>query len=505
MTLIGLDIGTTGCKVVAFDAEGTILASAVREYAIDIPVPGWAEQDAERVWTLARDALAEVAGQLTAAEEAPVEAIGLSVQGEAVIPVDRHGRAIHPAILGMDTRTGEQNRQLREHFGARALFDRTGMPVHTINTLPKLLWLRDHEPDVWQSADAFRLYEDFLIHKLTGSAAVSRCLASRTQMYDLHHHCWDVEILSFLDLDPGRLSPVRASGSAIDRMDRDLAASLGLSSRPVVATGGHDQACGALGVGLTGAGLAMVSTGTAEVVEVALSSPDLTNPLYEGNISVYHHTVPGLYLAMTLNHSGGLILRWFRDTLAPDVKAEAARSHRDAYDMLLGGTNADPTSLLVLPHFAGSGTPTFDPASKGAVLGLTFDTDRSTLVKAMLEGLTFELRLNLDLLTRGGVEITELRAIGGGAKSELWLQLKADITGVPVVVPEVTEAAAWGAALLAGAGAGRFSSVVDAAVKSVAMARRFEPDPARALRYAERFALYRQLYPTVREISHQLS
>lgn len=504
MTLIGLDVGTTGCKVVAFNPEGTILASAMREYAINIPAPDWAEQDAEDVWGLSREALAEVIGQLRALGAAPVEALGLSVQGEALIPVDAQGEAIYPAILGMDTRTGKQNWELREHFGARVLFDKTGMPIHTINTLPKLLWLRRHEPEVWRSADAFRLYEDFLIHKLTGYAAISRCLASRTQMYDLYENSWVEEILAFMNLDPGRLSTVEASGTPIDRMDRELADSLGLSARPVVVTGGHDQACGALGVGLIGEGLAMVSTGTAEVVEVALSSPELTDPLYEGNISIYHHAVPGLYLAMTLNHSGGLILRWFRDTLAPDVKAEAARKGEDAYDMLLEGVTLDPTSLLVLPHFSGSGTPTFDPASKGAILGLTFETDRYALVKAILEGLTFELRLNLDLLQEGGVEITELRAIGGGAKSERWLQLKADITGVPVVIPEVTEAAAWGAALLAGGGSGCFQDVAEAAAQSVVLTRRFDPDPVRALQYAERFALYQQLYPAVRGIQRNL-
>ncbi len=504
MTLIGLDVGTTGCKVVAFNPEGAILALARREYSIDIPAPGWAEQDAEEVWILSREALGEVIGQLRARGAATVQALGLSVQGEAVIPVDVQGDAIYPAILGMDTRTGKQNEELREHFGARVLFGKTGMPIHTINTLPKLLWLRRHRPDVWDSADAFRLYEDFLIHKLTGSAAISRCLASRTQMYDLYENGWAEDILAFINLDPGRLSAVQASGTAIDHMDRELAASLGLPARPVIVTGGHDQACGALGVGLIGAGLAMVSTGTAEVVEVALSSPDLTDPLYEGNISVYHHTVPGLYLAMTLNHSGGLVLRWFRDTLAPDVKAEAARKCEDAYDMLLEDVSPDPTSLLVLPHFSGSGTPTLDSASKGAIVGLTFDTDRRALVKAMLEGLTFELRLNLDLLQEGGVEITELRAIGGGAKSESWLQLKADITGVPVVVPEVTEAAAWGAALLAGGGCGCFQDVTEAAFRSVSLTRRFDPDPARALCYAERFALYQQFYPAVRDIQRDL-
>ena len=253
----------------------------------------------------------------------------------------------------------------------------------------------------------------------------------------------------------------------------------------------------------------MDSTGTAEVVEVALGAPVLNKTLYQGDISVYAHVVPDLYLAMTLNHSGGLVLRWFRDTLGQEEMREAQASGRDAahgnaYDLLLRDASPEPTSLLLLPDFAGSGTPTFDTASKGAILGLTFATDKTELAKAILEGLTFELRLNLDLLKHGGVGIDELRAIGGGARSELWLQLKADITGIPVVVPRITEAASWGAALLAGMGAGRFASAAEAAVASLQLERRFEPNPERAARYEERYALYREVYPTLRGIHHRM-
>jgi xylulokinase len=324
---------------------------------------------------------------------------------------------------------------------------------------------------------------------------------------------WAPSLLSFLDLAPERLGTVRPSGYPVGKMLPDLAADLGFASSPVVVTGGHDQACGALGVALTQPGLAMVSTGTAEVVEVALDtatldaaddSDALSSALYEGNISVYAHTVPGLYLAMTLNHSGGLLLRWFRDTFGQIEMSRAEAGDEDAYDLLLAGASPEPTSLLILPHFAGSGTPTFDTASKGAVLGLTFSTTKVEVAKALLEGLTFELRVNLDLLREGGVTIDEMRAIGGGARSDLWLQLKADITGVPVVAPRVTEAACWGAALLAGAGAGAFDDVAEAAADSLQLARRFAPDAARAARYEDRYDLYRELYPTVKGLLHRL-
>ena len=501
MRLIGLDIGTTGCKAVIFDAVGNLLTSVSREYAVDIPRPNWAEQDAERVWRLAQDALREA---IAAAGSEDSVALGLSVQGEAVMPVDARGQALRPAILGMDTRTGEQNAWLRDKFGAEHLFERTGMPVHTINTLPKLLWLKQNEPDMWARAERFLLYEDFLINKMTGQAVISRCLASRTQLYDIPQDRWSPEILEALELEPDRLATVQPSGVAVGPMLPELAESLGLAKPPLVVTGGHDQACGALGVGLTRPGLAMVSTGTAEVVEVALGSPTLNETLYKGNISVYAHVVPDLYLVMTLNHSGGLLLRWFRDTLCQEEMQQAQASGRDPYDLILEGASPEPSALLLLPHFAGSGTPWFDTASKGAILGLTFGTNKTDLAKAILEGLTFELRVNLDLLKEGQVAINELRAIGGGARSDLWLQLKADVTGVPVIMPTITEAACWGAALLAGAGAGYFSSAAQAAEEMLQLERKLEPHPERMARYETRYALYREVYPAVTTIHHRL-
>jgi xylulokinase len=198
----------------------------------------------------------------------------------------------------------------------------------------------------------------------------------------------------------------------------------------------------------------MVSTGTAEVVEVAMRNPVLSDRLRNGGISVYRHVVPGLYLAMTLNHSGGLLLRWFRDTCCKSELEQAHQVGKDAYDLMLASAPTGPTDLMVLPHFAGSGTPTLDTASKGAILGLTFATDRTSLAKAILEGLVFELRINLDLLRQSGIPIHELRAVGGGARSPLWLQLKADICHIPLRVPQVTEAASLGSALLAGVACG---------------------------------------------------
>ena len=502
MALIGLDVGTTGCKAHVFSDNLELLGSASREYAVEIPHPHWAEQDPERVWELAKECLSE--GAEKAGVSGGVSAIGLSVQGEAVAPVDKDGRAMRQMILGMDTRTDEQNRNLKEKFGAEALFKMTGMPVHTINTLPKLLWLKENEPDIWNSASHFLLYEDFFINKFTGEPAISNCLASRTQLYDIKEEIWSELILGYLELDPSRLAPIRPSGFNCGRMNAELAEELRFGSRPVIATGGHDQACGALGCGLTEPGLAMVSTGTAEVVEVAMETPHLNKTLYEGNMSVYRHTYPGLYVVMTLNQSGGFILRWFRDVFCQAEMQSADESGKDAYDLILENASTEPSPLLMLPHFSGSGTPTFDTQSKGAVLGLTFASTKKDFARAVLDALTMELRLNLEILQDGGISINELRAIGGGAKSALWLQLKADITGLPVAAPEVTEAAGMGAAALAGHAAGNFEDPGEAVNERLKIKKVYKPVPENRKRFDERYELYKKLYPAVKEINHQL-
>jgi xylulokinase len=504
MSLIGLDIGTTGCKAIVFDPQGRVLGQAAREYAILTPHPYWAEQNAERVWQLGWESLQE-ALLVAAIDQDPPLALALSVQGEAVLPVDGEGRALRPAILGMDTRTGVENEWLAERFGAASLFSRTGMPLHTVNTLPKLLWLQRNEPELWSSAHQFLLYEDFLLRRLGGRATISHCLASRTQMYDLCAGDWAGDLLDACQIDVRRLASLApAEGGVVGAMRPELVHALGLEGEVLLVSGGHDQACAAVGSGVVGAGQAMVSTGTAEVVEVATETPALSDALREGNISVYRHVTPGLYLAMTLNHSGGLLLRWFRDTLCRWEREWAQETDQDAYDVILSDVPETPTDLLVLPHFAGSGTPWLDTASKGAILGLTFATTHGEIAKALLEGLCFELRTNLDLLRGAGVAIEELHAVGGGARSPLWLQLKADICRVSLRVPQVTDAACLGAALLAGVGAGVYPDLWSAVAQTVQFKRRIEPEPESVAAYEARYQLHRQVYPTLKGLHRQL-
>ncbi len=503
MSVIGLDIGTTGCKTIVFSAQGRILAEARREYGIQSPHPGWAEQDAEEIWRLVLETLREA---LAAAPQDPPCALAISCQGEAVIPVDAQGHALRPAILGMDTRPTAENRWLEETIGGNELFRRTGMPVHTINTLPKLLWLQRNEPALWQRAHQFLLYEDFFLRRMGGEAVISHCLASRTQMLNLQSGEWDGDILRRCAIEPERLARLAPSaGGAVGLLTAEWMQELGLTEPVVLASGGHDQACAALGCGVIAPGQAMVSTGTAEVVEVAMERAAVVAPLQQAGISVYRHVVPGLFLAMTLNHSGGLLLRWLRDTLGK-WEAEQARAHnRDGYDVLLEDAPAGPSGLLLLPHFSGSGTPTLDTQSRGALLGLTVSTTLADIAKATLEGLTFELRQNLDLLRSNGIPIDELRAVGGGARSQLWLQLKADICAVTLQTLQSSEAACLGAAILAARAAGIYASFEEAVAATIATEQIILADSESSAAYAHWYDLYATLYPLLRETLHGIA
>lgn len=501
MSLVGLDIGTTSCKAISFDTNGNILATTSREYSIEAPRVGWAEQDAEIVWKLAMEALNNT---LSLSKNSPPVAMALSVQGEAIIPVDKSFNPMAPAILGMDTRTTKQNQWLEKNIGKEKLFELTGMPTHTINTLPKLLWIRENKKDIWNSAHKFLLYEDFFIARLTGKTSISHCLASRTQIYDIQKGHWSKEILEKCKIDVSLLSNLQdKSNSIVGETRAEITEFLNLEKPIQIITGGHDQACAALGCGVINNGQAMVSTGTAEVVEVVMSKPSLDSSLRDGGISVYRHVVPNQYLAMTLNHSGGILLRWFRDQLSQYEVEKCKGSDEDAYSLIFKDVPPGPTNLMVLPHFAGAGTPYLNTNSKGAILGLTLSDTKASIAKAILEGLTFELRINLELLKSAGIKISELNAVGGGSKSKLWLTLKADITNIPINVPKINDSACLGAAILAGVGANVFPNYNDAVNKMVHNEIKIIANKDISNIYNEKFNIYKKIYPTLVNLQNQ--
>jgi xylulokinase len=507
MDLIGLDVGTTGCKAVVFDAAGRPLGAGFREYGISTDASGKAEQDAEAVWGLAREALRDAVSAATARRGGTppdVAGLSLSAQGDAIIALDRSGAAVSPALLGMDYRAAPQARACEERFGGEALFLRTGMRPHGLNSLCKALWLREERPEAWSRTAHVVTYADFVLGRLGAPGFVDETMASRTMAWDVARGAWDLDLLAALGLDGGLFSRAVPTGTVVGRLDPALARELGLGGAVALVAGAHDQPAGALGAGVVEDGDALLSTGTAEVLSTTFVAARPPPALYAGYYPCYASALPGRRFTFALNHVGGLLLRWYRDTWAAPERAEAARTGQDPYDLVLSGLPEGPSPLLFLPHLNGAGTPTCDPLSLGAIVGLTLASTRADVVKAILECQSYELLLNLFALREAGVRVERVTAAGGGARSPVWLQVKADVLGIPLRTLEVKEAACLGAAVIAGAGTGVFPSLAEGARRAVRFEAEYTPRPRFHEAYQRHFAVYRDLHAALRSIHARL-
>jgi xylulokinase len=505
MSLLGIDVGITGCKAVAFDYEGHTLGQAYREYHLYQPQPGWMELDPAEVWAAVSAVVREAAAHaeaVTAGDK--VRALAIATHGESVVPVDAAGAPIYRFITAIDTRAVAQMRWWEEKLGAKRLFDITGMPPHPMYTANKLMWLRAYDPAVFNAASRFLCMADFLFTRMGLPPTMDHSLASRTMLQDIRARAWDAELLQLAGLDAERLSRTVPSGTLLGAIAPQVAADLGLAAGAVAVAGGHDHPCGSLGVGAIRAGMVMDSTGTVECVAAAMDKLVLDDNLLRSNLPVEPHTVAGMYLVLGWSSVGGALLKWYRDTFARAEVAEAQRAGLSTYDLILGEATPGPSPVLILPHFVGSGTPALDPISKGAIVGLTLSTTRGQIVKAIIDSVTYEIKLSIDAMEAAGLAIDELRAMGGGAKSSLWLQTKADILGRPVKAMDVSEAPCLGCALLAGIATGVYGSPAEAVARAVRVNRTYEPNPKLQAQYAEKAAVYAEVYPTLKGLNRKL-
>ena len=502
MSLLGLDVGTTGTKGVAFDLDGRVLASAYREYPLHSPRPGWQELDSNQVWRCVKAVLAEVA---RATRNNPIQAMAVSCQGEACTPVTREGEVLANSPATFDARTADAPAWWLERMSRFDITRISGMPLHGMYTISKVAWFKEHRPDVYAKAYKFLCYEDFVHFRLGLDPVMSFPLAARTMAFDVHRGDWSDELLGHAGIDRSLFARTAPSGGIVGTIPDSVAAEIGLPRGVIVATGGHDQPAGALGAGILQSGEAMYATGTVECICSVFDTFNLTQETVDNNVCCYPSCAPGLYASLGFNFTGGSLLKWYRDTFAGPELAEAKASGRDVYDILCERVPEEPEHLLILPHFTMTGTPHFDTAGRGAILGLTLNTTREQLVSAILSGVTYEMKLNLELLRSAGVEIHRLRAIGGGAKSAVWVQRKADIMGVPVAVLETTEAASLGAAMLAGKAAGIVKDIGEMAGAVVRIKSVCEPNAKTAAKYAELFAAYRMVYPALKDVNHAIA
>ncbi len=500
MLLMGLDVGTTGVKAAVFDLSGAMLGYGFEEYEVVCSRPGWAEQDAEHVF----QAACRVMGAAAAEAGGEISAIGLSVQGDAVIAVDEQYRPVAPVQLGMDYRCLPESEAFAREFGEEWLFKKTGMRPHPLVSLCKIRNFVFQTPEVDDRTARYMTYSDYMLSRLgADEPVIDHTMATRTMGVDLKTLDWDDALIRAAGVDRSRLSKPMPSGVSVGRLNPRLAEALNISPKAMLVTGGHDQPCAALGAGVVRPDLALDSHGTAEVVSAAFDVPNTSDAMFRGGFPCYAHSVAGMYFTFSLNHTAGILYRWFVENFCEPDAAKAREAGQRLYEYVLSRSPDAPSPVIVLPYWSGKCTPDWNLSAKGMMIGMTMATTRYDEARAIVEALCFDLRENIEALKAADVPIEALRAVGGGARSPIGLQMKADITGLAVHTLKIREAACLGAALLAGVAAGAFTSAHEAA-SIVRLDATYEPRPAMKALYDERYHLYRRLYAANRSLMGEL-
>lgn len=503
--LLGIDVSTTGAKALLIDERGKVAASATTEYPLSTPRPLWSEQSPDDWW---RGACASNRAVLSQSGVSADEVIGVGLTGQmhGLVLLGKRSEPLRPAILWNDQRTAEQCDEIvrRVHGSDRAL-ELTGNPVLPGFTAPKLLWVRQHEPDLYQRIGQVLLPKDYVRYRLTGEFSTDLSDASGTSLLDVAHRRWSAEMLDALEVPTSWMPPCHESPEVCGRVSEAGAAAMGLRPGTPVVAGAGDQAAQAVGTGVTRSGIVSVTSGTSGVV-FAHSDQFVVDP--HGRLHSFCHAVPGTWHVMGVMLSAGGSLRWLRDTLGEPERAVAALTRRDPYDLLTREASAVPAGsdgLLFLPYLTGERTPHADPEARGAFVGLTARHRKGHLVRSVLEGVSFGLRDALELIRDLGMPIEQVRVSGGGAKSPLWRQIQSDILEMEVELVSVGEGAAYGAALLAAVGVGLFGGVEEAVGQTVRTTERIVPDPDRAALYQRLYPVYRSLYPSLQTAFHELA
>jgi xylulokinase len=491
--VIGIDASTTATKAVLVDETGAVVGVGVAEYGYETPHPLWSEQDPGLWWDGTVAAIRSVLAS-TGVPGSSVVGVGLTGQMHGLVLLDAADTVLRPAILWNDQRTAHACDEIRAALGPQRLIDITGNDALTGFTAPKLVWVRDHEPEVWSRVAHVLLPKDYVRLRLTGEHALDKADGAGTVLFDLAARDWSPEVLDALGIDRAWMPPTFEGPEVTGVVSASAAEVTGLAAGTPVVAGGGDQSANGVGVGAVVPGVVALSLGTSGVVFATTDSAAIRDP--RGQVHAFCHAVPGRWHLMTVMLSAAGSLRWFRDALAPgeDFGALAAAA---------GDVAAASDGLYFLPYLTGERSPHPDPLARGAFVGLTVGHDRRHLTRAVLEGVAFGLRDGLDQMIAAGMPApAQVRASGGGTASPLWRQILADVLGCELATVSTTEGAAYGASLLAAVGAGWFPTV-EAASDALVRVTPMATPGADAPRYAEAHEAYRALYPALAPTFHR--
>ncbi len=496
MSLMGIDIGTTGTKAIVFSEDGKILASSYLEYNLLFPKKGWVEFDTEDMWKKIFKVIKSVNSHQNVKKD-PVQALAVSTIGESFTPIDKNGNILHNTIYSSDSRSIKELEYMCSIIPAKDLYYMTGLPPQFVTALNKLLWVKNNLPDIFKKTRKFLFTEELLHHKLgIRDYRINYALSSTTLFFDIREKKWSTDILDKFEIDPGLFAIPTPSGTEIGIVSPEIAAELGFSGKVSIVTGGHDQQCAAFGVGAISGGIAADGIGTVECVVPIFDEIIMKDSMFDNDFSTRAHVVKDKYATFAYNFTSGSVLKWYRDKLAPDLKERAVSGKMDAYDYFFSDIDFEPSGIYTLPYFSGSGTPYHDPITKGSMIGLSLSTERKDIFKSIVEGLVFEIGFNLELLEKSGIDIKELRAVGGGSRSDYWLSLKASVLNKVVKRMDIAEAGCLATMMLAGSATGKFS-IAQAQEKFVKTGKEFYPDPKITERYGPHFEKYKKMYGLV--------
>lgn len=499
MSLLGIDIGTTGTKAIAFSDEGEALASSYSEYNLVFPNPGWVEFDVDDMWKKIFNVIREVNFNPKVKKD-PVTALSVSTVGESFTPVDEKGNTLYNTIYSTDSRSVKELEYVFSKIPPQKLYNITGLPPQYVAALNKILWVRNNMPDIYSKTKKFLFTEDLFQHKLgVDDTKINYPLSSTTLFFDIREKKWSDRILDEFDIDKNLFSEPTPSGVEIGYIREDIAEDLGFTKKVSIVTGGHDQQCAALGVGAIKGGIAADGIGTVECVTTAIDKLIISEEMFKNDFSTRFHVVDGMYTSFAYNMSAGSILKWYRDVLGSEEKKEAEEKNINIYDYLFSKLNFEPSGLYILPYFSASGTPYHDPIPKGTIIGLSLSTKKVDIFKAIVEGLVYEIAFNIELAEKSGLTIKELRAVGGGAKSDYWLKLKSSLIRKPIKRMNITEAGCLATMMLAGKGVKKFT-LSEAVSKFVKVESEFYPDIKIYEKYIDGYKRYKKIYDLVSEI-----